>query len=351
MSNADTVTIPAARARDVLRDLLVAAGVECAVAATTAAAIVEADVQGAASHGMLQAPNYIRRVIAGSISKSATLRTVSQSGAVTVLDAGFALGHAAAVSAMELATRQASSSGIAAVAVRAATHFGAAGQPARQAAGQGMIGIVMCNTRAMMPAPGGTRPVVGNNPLAIAVPAAGRPPIVFDMAMSAAAMGRIRMAERRGEAIPQGWAVDAAGNPTTDAGAALRGMLLPAAGAKGFGLALMVDLLCALAGGRNGTEVPSLYGDPALPFECSWLFIAIDPAHFGLEAAYAERVAELAAGIVDGPAADGAAPPRLPGDAKLEAEARSNGHIVLPAALVAEFDQLSAGLGGPPLSH
>lgn len=92
-------------------------------------------------------------------------------------------------------------------------------------------------------------------------------------------------------------------------------MLLPAAGPKGFGLALMVDLLCALAGGSNGTEVPSLYGDPALPFDCSWLLLAIDPSHFGLERSYAARVAELAAQAVAGPAAPGAPPCACPATA------------------------------------
>lgn len=349
MADTANVTLQASEARDFMAALFRVAGVERSVADLVSTALVEADLQGAASHGLLQAPNYVRRIVAGTISGRADLRAVHASGAVRVMDAGLALGHAAAAHAMDMAVSAARDHGISAVAVRSGTHFGAAAQPARRAAEAGLVGIVMCNTRAMMPAPGGTRPVVGNNPLAIAVPAGGRPPIVFDMAMSAAAMGRIRMAERRGDAIPEGWAVDAAGRPTTDAGAALGGMLLPAAGPKGFGLALMVDLLCALAGGSNGTEVPSLYGDPALPFDCSWLLLAIDPSHFGLERSYAARVAELAAQAVAGPAAPGAPPPRLPGDGRIEAAMRSDGRITLPAALLEELNQLSAGLGGPAL--
>lgn len=340
----DSVTVAADRARDFLTALFVAAGVERDGSALVADGLVEADLQGVASHGLLQAPNYLRRLRAGTIATKASLRIVHESAAVTVFDAGLALGHAVAGQAMQRAVASANAHGLAAVAVRTATHFGVAGRHARLAAEAGMIGIVLCNSRVMLPAPGGSRPVVGNNPLAIAVPCAGRPPIVFDMAMSAVAMGKIRLAAQRGETIYEGWALDGEGNATTDARAALAGMLLPAAGPKGFGLALMVDFLCALSSGSAGGELASMYGDPALPADCSWLFIAIDPARFGLSRPYAERVAELAAAVQRG-GPDLA----LPGDRKLAAEERNAGHIALPRALVEELDALSRDLNGPDI--
>ena len=120
----------------------------------------------------------------------------------------------------------------------------------------------MCNTRPLMPAPGGAERVVGNNPIAIAVPSDGRRPIVLDMATSEAAMGKIRMAEKAGEAIPGTWAVKADGSATTDPTEAIAGMLLPAAGPKGFGLAFLIDLLCGvLSGGATGAAVQPLYGN------------------------------------------------------------------------------------------
>jgi LDH2 family malate/lactate/ureidoglycolate dehydrogenase len=338
-----TITVTADRARAFMAELFVAAGVEVEAATLVAGCLVEADLQGVGSHGLLQAPNYVRRLRAGTIRGHAELRLVRSSGAIRVYDAGLALGHAVARQAMEGAMEVARATGISAVAIRSATHFGMAGQHAAVAAHAGLIGIAMCNSRVMLPAPGGTRPVVGNNPLAIAVPAAGRPPIVFDMAMSAAAMGKIRLAAQRGEPIPADWALDSAGQPTTDAAAAIGGMLQPAAGAKGFGLALMVDLLCALADGSNGQEVGSMYGEPATPADCSWLLIAIDPSHFGLRDDYAARVAHLSGAI----AADGAAGGSLPGDRKIAAARLADGAISLPLRLVEELDALAAEIGAP----
>jgi LDH2 family malate/lactate/ureidoglycolate dehydrogenase len=188
---------------------------------------------------------------------------------------------------------RARSHGLAALAVRNGFHFGTAGYWARQIADAGLAGIVMCNTRPLMPAPGGAERVVGNNPLAIALPGG----FMVDMATSATAMGKIRLAESAGQPIPSGWAADSDGRPTTDAAAAIKGMLLPAAGPKGFGLAVAIDLLCgALSGGAIGDEVAPLYGDPAKPYRCSHLFIAVDPARFGIDdlqartAAFCERI-------------------------------------------------------------
>lgn len=323
------------------------AGAEPGTARTISDALIEAELEGNASHGLLQAPVYVRRLLAGTISGTARLKEIHRNGAVSVFDAGLGLGHAAAGQLAALAASDARKHGVAAATVRSATHFGVAGRYARMLAEAGLIGIVMCNSRAMMPGPGGREPVVGNNPLAIAVPCAGQPPIVFDMAMSAAAMGRIRQAAQKGEAIPLGWAVDAEGRDTTDAEAAIRGLLLPAAGPKGFGLALMVDLLCALSGGTAGTELGSLYAPPEEKADCSWLFIAIDPAQFGLAMPYAERVAKLAE-TVRRTAPDPSF--ALPGDRKRAAAAKAGGSFKLAPAVAADLDALSRQLGGLDLS-
>ncbi len=316
------------------------------MAATVARGLVEAELEGNPSHGLLQLPVYVRRVLAGTISRTAELREIHRSGAVSVFDAGLALGHAAAEQLAGIAVDRALEHGISAVAVRGATHFGVAGRYAHMIAEAGMVGIVMCNTRPMMPVPGGHVRAVGNNPLAIAVPCAGQPPIVFDMAMSAAAMGRIRQAAQKGEPIPAGWAVDAEGHDTTDANVAIAGMLLPAGGAKGFGLALMVDLLCAMSGGAAGSEIGSMYDDPHAGWESSWLLLAMDPERFGLSTPYAARVAELAANVRK------AAPDpsmALPGERKRSALARASEFITLAAGTVASLNALSRELGGEPL--
>jgi LDH2 family malate/lactate/ureidoglycolate dehydrogenase len=137
--------------------------------------------------------------------------------------------------------------------------------------------------------------MVGNNPIAIALPSAGEFPVEADMALSATAMGKIRLAAAAGERIPDDWAVDAQGRPTTDAATAIKGMLLPAAGPKGFGLAFVIDLLCGgLSDGAVGADVRPLYGDPAEPYRCAHFFLAIHAGHFPAGERFAERVRDQA---------------------------------------------------------
>src|SRR6185437_11461700 len=207
---------------------------------------------------------------------------VSDKGATVVLDARHVLGHLTGNQSIEMAVERARRFGVGIVAVRHGFHFGTARRFAVQAAEADCFGIVMCNTRPLMPAPGGAERLVGNNPIAIAVPSNGPSPIVLDMATSEAAMGKIRMAEKAGQEIPETWAVRADGSMTTDPAEAIAGMLLPASGPKGFGLAFMIDLLCGvLSGGATGSAVQPLYGNASTPYDSSHLFIAIDIAHFG----------------------------------------------------------------------
>lgn len=297
------------------------AGLPESAAATVAEALVDADLRGIPSHGTLLVPMYVDRLLAGSVSTRTEADVVLDGGAVAVLDAGDALGVLTGDQAMALAIDKARAHGLGAVAVRRAFHFGGAFRFARSAALQGCIGIAAANTRPLMPAPGGAEAVVGNNPLAIGVPVpAGEPP-VLDMALSEAALGKIRLAAQEGREIPPTWATDAEGRPTTDAAAAVAGMLLPAAGHKGYGLALMVDVLTGvLSGGASGAAVRGLYADVAQPNDCAHLFLAIDPAAFGEADAFAERAAALFAEVTGSRRAPGVDTLLLPG--QLEAERR-----------------------------
>ncbi|MDQ7909566.1 Ldh family oxidoreductase [Phytohabitans sp. ZYX-F-186] len=313
--------------------LFAAAGVPADAAATVAEALVDADLRGLPSHGSHLVPVYVERLRQGSVSPRTDPKVLVDTGAIAVLDAGHALGVLTADHAMSLATAKARDYGIGAVAVRHAFHFGAAGRYARAAAREGFIGVATANTRPMMPAPGGGHPVVGNNPIAVGVPApraaairspergdaggaAADPdePLVLDIALSAANIGRIRLAAANGNAIPDGWATDAEGLATTDPVAALAGMLLPAAGHKGFGLALMVDVLAGvLAGGGYGERVNGLYADTALPNECGHFFLALDVAAFGEPDGFATRLADLEASVTAPPYAPGVDRVLLPG--------------------------------------
>lgn len=293
-----TVSIRAEELAALVARLFAAAGLSERAAKVVAEGLVDADLEGLPSHGVMLVDMYLARIRAGSVSPREAAEVVSDRDAALVLDAGHALGQLTGGQAMGLAVERARRSGTATVAVRHGFHFGAARRYALIAAKANCIGIVACNTRPLMPAPGGAERIVGNNPLAIAVPSDGPVPIVLDMATSEAAMGKIRLAERSRQSIPETWAVKADGTPTTDPTEAINGMLLPSSGPKGFGIAFVIDLMCGLlSGGASGEKVQPLYGDPAVPYDCSHLFIAIDVAHFGdptvfraMAAAAAQRV-------------------------------------------------------------
>jgi LDH2 family malate/lactate/ureidoglycolate dehydrogenase len=257
--------------------------------------LVAADLEGVGSHGVMLVPMYVDRILQGSVTKRSKGNVVSDNDAAIVIDAGHALGQLTAHQAVGLAVGRARKIGASIVAMRNAFHFGTAGRYARLMAEQGCVGIVMSNTRPLMPAPGGAEAITGNNPVAIALPTTGRHPVEIDMALSATAMGKIRLAASAGQSIPAGWAVNLQGQPTTDPNEAIKGMLLPAAGPKGFGLAFVIDLLCGgLSGGAIGAEVRPLYGDAAQPYQCSQLFMAIDVGHFPAAESFATRVRDQA---------------------------------------------------------
>ncbi|MDR3466870.1 MAG: Ldh family oxidoreductase [Xanthobacteraceae bacterium] len=270
--------------------IFAAAGIAPADAALVAEDLVAADVEGVASHGVNLVPMYVDRIRAGSVSKASGGEIVSDRDAAVVIDARDALGQLTARQAVALAVDRARRHGLAAASVRNAFHFGTAGRYARMMADQGCVGVVMSNTRPLMPAPGGAEPLTGNNPIAIVAPSDAAFSPEIDMALSAVAMGRIRNAAASGQSIPAGWAADQSGAATTDPKAAIAGMLLPAAGPKGFGLAFLVDLLCGgLSDGAIGAEVAPLYGDPVRPYRCAQLFLAIDVGHFVAPGAFAAR--------------------------------------------------------------
>ncbi|MGW1420845.1 Ldh family oxidoreductase [Bradyrhizobium manausense] len=276
--------------RDVV-SIFAAAGVRREDAEVVGEDLVAADLEGVPSHGVMLVPMYLDRLLSGSISKRPAGEIVKDQDGAIVIDAANAFGQLTARQAVLLAASRARKAGLAAVAVRNAFHFGTAGRYARMIAGEGCIGIVMSNTRPLMPAPGGAEALVGNNPIAIALPTLGDYPAEVDLAMSATAMGKIRLAAAAGNPIPEGWAADSEGRSTTDPSAAIRGMLLPAAGPKGFGLAFMIDMLSGgLSGGAVGAEVRPLYGDASQPYNCSQLFIAIDVSHFAAEKDFKSRV-------------------------------------------------------------
>ena len=339
MSEAGTVAVD--WVTDLIGRIFVAVGFSEPAAHVVAESLVDADRRGIGSHGALLVPMYVERILHGSVSTHETAEPVVDFGAVATLDARNALGQLTGDQAMRLAVDKARSFGLGAVAVRHAFHFGGAFRYAMAAAEAGCIGLAAANTRPLMPAPGGAQPVVGNNPLALAVPVPGSEPIVLDMALSEAALGKIRLAAAEGRPIPATWASDGQGGPTTDPVAALAGMLLPSGGPKGYGLAVMVDVLTGvLSGGGFGAEVAGLYADTAVPNNCAHFFLAVHPAAFGSVEEFGDRVRELASAIENSATAPGVDQVFLPGqiEAGRYAEAGRSGIRLETSVLTALLD-------------
>lgn len=340
------IIITANELADFVARLFVAVGLPGDAATEVAGGLVEADLEGLSSHGVMLIDMYIDRLRNGSVSRSVSAAVVSERNGAVVLDAGHALGHLTGRQAMTIAVAKANQFGAGIVSVRHGFHFGAAGRYAEQAAQAGCIGFAMCNTRPLMPAPGGAERVVGNNPLAIALPAAGEIPVLLDMATSEAAMGKIRMAEKAKETIPATWAVAPNGAPTINPTEAIAGMLLPVGGAKGFGLSFMIDLMCGLLSqGAFGPRVQPLYGDFGVPYDCSHLFIAIDVTHFCDVGWFQQQVAVAAARIRNGKRAPGVDQIFVPGEPEWRRRQAANEKVKLDSAVASMLTRLATELG------
>lgn len=327
------IAITADRLVALVAALLRTAGVEEGNALCVAEALVAADLEGVASHGVMLLPMYLERLLAGSVDPVGKGKVLSQKFGSIAMDAGNALGQVTAIQASKLSIEAADRFGYGAVSVRNGFHFGAAGYWAERMAQAGLIGFVMCNTRPLMPPPGGSIPVVGNNPLAIALPSSSGVPLLLDFALSEAAMGKIRNAAAAGKPIPLGWATDREGRPTTDAEEAIKGMLLPTGGPKGFGLAVIVELLTGgLSGGGTGDAVRGLYGNTSMPYNCSHFFLALDPECFGAGEAFQQSVADFVDRIRATPPAPGTEWVMAPGDPARRNRQRSAGQCTVSEA-------------------
>jgi len=348
MTGRTSISVRAEDLQAVVGRLFVAAGLSAEAACTVASGLVDADLEGVPSHGVMLTDMYIDRLRHGSVSTREKAEIVSDRDGAVVLDAGNAFGHLIGDQAIGLAIDRAQRFAAGIVAVRHGFHFGTARRYALRAAERGCIGIVMCNTRPLMPAPGGAERVVGNNPIAISVPSEGSLPIVLDMATSEAAMGKIRLAEKAGQSIPQSWAVCHDGSPTTDPKEAISGMLLPAAGPKGFGLAFMIDLMCGLLShGASGSDVKPLYGNPSVPYDCSQLFIAIDVGHFGDASKIRSRATTAAEKLRFGKRTPGVTQLFAPGEIEWQARQNAGGNVSLEPAVVAKLIELAGLLKVP----
>ena len=270
--------------------LCIRAGLPAEDATLVIDVLLDADLRGVHSHGLWRLPSYIARLEAGSTKASPNVRVVKEQQALSLIDGGHGLGIVVADRALSLTLDKARSYGVAATAIRASGHMGAIAYYTRKGAQQGFATLIFSNSSPGMVPPNGLRPTVGLNPWSIAVPGPAAP-ICMDMANTVAARGKILVALNEGRAIPDGWAVDASGQPTTDPVAALAGGLLPMGGHKGYVLSVMVDMLAAiLPGAAFLTDVASPR-DAGATQDIGHLFMALDIAQIMPLDVFKQRVA------------------------------------------------------------
>jgi LDH2 family malate/lactate/ureidoglycolate dehydrogenase len=329
---------------------------KCGMAAADAEILVDhliwADLRGISWLGVNKIPEYVARLRAGVTTASGQdPKVIHQRGGFLVVDAEDTFGQVVGYRVMKLVIDTARSTGVSAAVVRNTTSAGALGYFASLAVEANMVGLAINNSPPLQPAPGGAEKVVGNQAFAVASPAGKHPPLVLDMATSAITFARIHGYQQRGALLPEGVALTADGDPTVDPVAALNGMLLPMSGHRGFGLAVLWEVLTGVlaAGSTFSTDVSSP-GDASRPQGVSMLLLALDPTVSMPYETFTARVDDLIDRIHGSGRVDGAEPPRLPGEraARAMVERRTEG-IELPAALLVKLRTIAAELDAPAL--
>lgn len=328
-------TISLAEAEALARAALESAGASPENAASTARALVRAESDGQGGHGLSRVPSYAGQIRAGKVAGDAVPRLDEVRPAAVRVDAAHGFAYPAFDLALPAVAERARKFGIAVAAVHRSHHFGVAGQHCETLAEQGLIAFVYGNSPKALAPYGATEPVLGTNPIAFAAPMEGAP-LVIDLAVTTVARGKILAAREIGEPIPEGWALDAEGQPTTDAALALKGSMAPIGGAKGAALALMVEVMSAcLAGAAFGTEASSLFDPEGAPPDLGQSVIALDPGPIS-GGAFTARMSMLA-GIYD--SLEGA---RMPGSRRVAARKKAEAEgLHVKTALLEQIERIA----------
>ena len=312
--------------------------------------LVEAELRGVHSHGVIRFPVYVRRLQAGVFNARPDIRVTRETRTTAVMDGDNGMGQLVSLRAMELAIDKAKDGDCAWVAVYNSNHNGTEAYFTQMALEHDMIGFCFSVGGINHVAPwGGAEAILGNNPFAIAIPAGEQLPVVLDMACSVAARGRVNVAAARGESIPEGWCTDAQGRPTTDPHEALKGFVLPIAGPKGYALTTVIGMLSTmLSGGAFGTDVTHLYDDFKRPQNIGHLIGVLPVASFSDVAEFKRRVDKGIREIKNVKKAPGVSEIFLPGEREYRTliECRKSG-IPVAIGTVGELQELSKEFGVP----
>lgn len=325
---------------ELARQALQAAGASNTAATITAQALVAADAQGIASHGVSRIPQYAAHLRLGRVDGRAEPAIVAERGGAVLIDAREGFAFPALKLAATTAIERVRSQGVVFVGVANSHHFGVAAHTLDAIGQAGLVGLAFGNSPAAIPAWGGKHALFGTNPIAAIFPRRDAPPLVIDLSLSEVARGKLMVAAREGRDIPLGWALDSAGNPTTDPKAGLAGLMCPAGGVKGAMLALVVELLCvALTGSAFGFEADSFFVDEGNRPRIGQALLVIDPGALAGQAVFLERVETLVTAMLQD------AGVRLPGSRRRAQQATHvESGINIPDGLLQQLQQMAAAL-------
>jgi (2R)-3-sulfolactate dehydrogenase (NADP+) len=318
------------------RAALERAGANHRMAEATARHLVRAETQGLPTHGLSRVPFYCGMLRRGRADGAAEPVMVAERAGACLIDNRDGLPYVSAQWAVEEAIQRARRNGIAFAGIRNSGHVGVLGIHVETVAQAGMVGFGFTNSPAAIPPWGGKKPLFGTNPMAAAFPRHGKAPIVVDLALTTVVRGRIMMAMKRGERIPEGWALDRNGRPTTDPKEAIEhGSLFPIGGAKGAMLALAFELICAsLTGAAIGPEADSFFSEEGNRPRIGHAFMAIDPGALAGMKTYWERTEAVVSAMLSDPEV------RLPGARRFAAEEAAKKGIDVPDDLLAQIEKL-----------
>ena len=340
-------TVIPERLKEAVSAVLTGYGARESEATIVADSLVRAEMRGTDTHGLPYLKLLVERIDARMVSVPTCVTVVTDDGATALLDGGNGIGQVAGRAAMDLSLRKAREIGVGLTLVRNTNNLGFLAFYTMHAAEHGCVGITMGNANAAISPWGGADAFFGTNPLSIAVPGNGEP-VALDMSSSVVARGKIRRAQRLGEKIPMGWALDEAGMATDDPVAALKGTLVPIGGPKGYGLALMIDVLAGmLSGSAFGRGIKSFH-ELLGPTGVGALTLAIDVARFMPLEQFKNLMHAYVAAIRNSRKAKGTARIYLPGEIEAEKEKTSMAHgIELAPAAIEMVNQLLEKLKSP----
>lgn len=321
-------------------------GMPASDAALIADTLVQADLWGHQSHGVLRTGWYLARLESGVMKAVTEPRVLVDGGAIAVIDGQEGVGQVVTKFAAEDAIRRAKAHGVAAVAVRNSNHFGTCMYYTRMAAEAGCVMILTTNGGPAIAPWGGRKKIIGTNPWSVSAPAGRHPPFLMDMANTGVARGKIYLARQRHEQIPPGWALTAEGEPTTDPQAAIDGIILPMAGHKGYAIALAVDML---SGVLSGSSFLSAVNGPYKTDKRSGaghFIVAVDIAAMQPLAEFNARMEQWVEEIKTTPRAAGVEEIFYPGEMEARSDARLRaGGLELPADTVQDLRRIGKELG------